>query len=297
MQLEKLIVVLSALFTGTVVGFAPQPSFVSVRAMGGIPTTEPLGQTTAQHEFPSVSPENSDSASSSSSSSYTNEEDKFSLPWTDFQEWALRDNILKYVVSVPRKGADKPELYALWRSMSREVVELSGYPVDMLREKYRKQLTDEPGQMSSNPGILPLLDDYEFEISGGLSGRVYGIPGVADGSKIETTSVSEVQLTLPKGYVLTDDGAVVYELGTPMRDSYNTLDGAKQSASSMASSMASSAIQTAGVVTQEALTTSGDAVPGGDMLVRLGASTGILLAGATAINMLSHHMTVNVFWV
>jgi len=32
-------------------------------------------------------------------------------------------------------------------------------------------------------------------------------------------------------------------------------------------------------------------------LVKLGASTGLLLAGATAVNMLSHHLTVNVFWV
>jgi len=33
------------------------------------------------------------------------------------------------------------------------------------------------------------------------------------------------------------------------------------------------------------------------LLLRLGGTTGIFLAGATAINMLSHHMTVNVFWV
>ena len=32
-------------------------------------------------------------------------------------------------------------------------------------------------------------------------------------------------------------------------------------------------------------------------LVNLGATTAILLGGATAFNMLSHHLTVNVFWV
>jgi hypothetical protein len=34
-----------------------------------------------------------------------------------------------------------------------------------------------------------------------------------------------------------------------------------------------------------------------DMLTTLGATTAILLGGATAVNMLSHHLTVNVFWV
>ena len=34
-----------------------------------------------------------------------------------------------------------------------------------------------------------------------------------------------------------------------------------------------------------------------NMLVNLGASTAILLGGATAFNMLQHHLTVNVFWV
>jgi hypothetical protein len=229
------------------------------------------------------------------------DDDRFSLPWTDFQEWALRDNILKYVVSVPRKGADKPELYALWRTMTREVFELSGYPVDMLREKYKKQLMTEPDQMSSNPGILPLLDEYEFATAGGLSGRVYGIPGVADGSKIETSSVSEVQLTLPKGYVLTDDASIVYELGTPMRNSYITIDNT-DSAIGSAKYLASGALQTAGEMADGALRTAAStaesaSLPEDAMLVRLGASTGILLAGATAINLLSHHLTVNMFWV
>ena len=40
-----------------------------------------------------------------------------------------------------------------------------------------------------------------------------------------------------------------------------------------------------------------NAEDGDGMLLRLGALSGVLLAGATAINMLSHHLTVNVFWV
>jgi hypothetical protein len=288
MQLLLLVVLSGFIATAA---FSPRPSFGSpVRTSPSI-IALPLRETVSPQEpfSSSVSPDDDD------------DDDRFSLPWTDFQEWALRDHILKYVVSVPRKGADKPELYALWRTMTREVVELSGYPVDMLRKKYKKQLAEEPNTMSSNPGILPLLDEYEFATAGGLSGRVYGIPGVADGSKIETSSVSEVQLTLPKGYVLTDDASIVYELGTPMRNSYTTIDNV-DSAIGSAQSLASGAMQTAGDMAEGALrtaasTTESASLPEDAMLVRLGASTGILLAGATAINLLSHHLTVNMFWV
>ena len=47
--------------------------------------------------------------------------------------------------------------------------------------------------------------------------------------------------------------------------------------------------------TAEAL--GGSEVQGDDLLIRLGATTGIVLVGAMALNILSHHMTVNVFWV
>jgi hypothetical protein len=223
--------------------------------------------------------------------------DTFSLPWTDFQSWALRDNIHKFIVSIPRKGSDKPTVYALWRTMSREVVELSGYPVEMLQEKYRLQKNDDDGSSGSGynpPGALPLLDEYEFQISGGLSGRVYGIPGVAEGSKIETTTVTQVQLTLPLGYVLTDDASVAYELGNPFRGESFSLDGMDLS---RMDSTAAGVSQAAGDLAKAAISTSIESVPGDDTLLRLGASTAILLAGATALNMLSHHLTVNVFWV
>lgn len=225
------------------------------------------------------------------SGDHKSEHSTFLLPWTDFQDWALRDNILKYVISIPRKGADKPEKYVLWRNLSREVLELSGYPVDMLQEKYRQQLVEEGGSSLMGyiiPQALPLLDEYEFRTSGGLSGRIYGIPGVAEGSLIETPSVSQVQFTLPMGYILTDDESVAYELGTPSRTEFYSLDGIDRS---------SGPVQSAGKLAKDVLLTSNEAVPGDDMLVRLGASTAILLAGATAVNLLSHHMTVNVFWV
>ncbi|KAI2504604.1 hypothetical protein MHU86_9816 [Fragilaria crotonensis] len=229
--------------------------------------------------------------------SQQSEKDTFSLPWTDFQAWALRDNILKYIISIPREGSDEPTVYALWRTMSREVIELSGYPVDTLQEKYKLQVTNDPGSSVSgcdSPGALPLLDEYEFQITGGLSGRVYGIPGVAEGTRIETTSVTQVQLTIPLGYVLTEDASVAYELGTPYREISYSLDGMDRS---KIGSLASGVGQAAGDLVKGAMSPNMNSVPGDDMLVRLGASTAILLTGATALNMLSHHLTVNVFWV
>ena len=232
----------------------------------------------------------------SSNEAMTSEE--FLLPWTDFQEWALRDNIRNYVISIPRKDANEPDVYILWRNMSRDVVELSGYPVQMLQEKYRQQLVNDSNSDKSAynpPRTLALLDEYEFQTNGGLSARVYGIPGVADGSRIQTTSVTQVQSTLPRGYVLTDDGSVAYELGKPLSTEIYSLDGMDRS---NLLAPAGAIAETAGNLVKrypsasEKVTSSED-----DMLLRLGASTAILLAGATAINMLSHHLTVNVFWV
>lgn len=218
-------------------------------------------------------------------------EQDLSLPWEDFQEWALRDNVDKYVVSVPRPGASKPHLYGLWRSLSREVVELSGYPADHLRERYeaqQKQNEASTDRMSSSqkpiPDILPLLDEYEFEPSGGLSGRVYGIPGIAEGSKVETTALRDVQTTVPQGYVLTDE--VVYELGSPLRTPYS-LDGVKRP----------SILEVTESLASNALSVGGEAANGNSNLIQLGGLTGVLLVGATAVGMLSHHLTVNVFWV
>ncbi len=267
-------------------GFAPHSALMLLRRSGVIDLSLREHRSSTDNDI--VAPNDR---------SVQSERDTFSLPWTEFQAWALRDNILKYIISIPRKGTDEPTVYALWRTMSREVIELSGYPVDMLQEKYRLQVTDDPGSSVSgcnSPGALPLLDEYEFQITGGLSGRVYGIPGVAEGTKIETTSVTKVQLTIPLGYVLTEDASVAYELGTPFRKVSYSLDGIDRS---KIGSTANGVAQAAGDLVNDAMSPNMNLVPGDDMLVRLGASTAILLTGATALNMLSHHLTVNVFWV
>ena len=212
-------------------------------------------------------------------------EGTFNLPWTKFQEWALRDNISRFIVSIPRNGANEPEIYALWRTMGREVVELSGYPIEMLQQMHTQQLeqgepTPDNRSLSRSPSMLPLLDNYQFEASGGISGTVYGIVGLLDGTRVETSRVKDVQVTLPKGYVQTEDGSVAYELGVPLR----TTESVDYSLLGMTSAKG---------VGQAVSQLSTDT----NFLLQIGTSTGIVLAAATAMNMLSHHLTINVFWV
>ena len=168
--------------------------------------------------------------------------------------------------------------------MGREVVELSGYPTDMLQQMHTQQLiqgesTPTNPSLSKSPSMLPLLDDYQFETSGGLSGKVYGIVGLLDGTRVETSRVKDVQVTLPKGYIQTEDGSVAYELGLPLR----TTEGVDYSLGLTSAKGISQAISQRSTDT--------------DFLLQIGASTGIVLAAATAMNMLSHHLTINVFWV
>ena len=105
------------------------------------------------------------------------------LPWSYVQDWALRDNLPKYVRILPGETTTPPKTYALWRTMLQEVPELSGYPIDFLQTKFASQ----PLSSSSNseasskntatkldqvPEMLPYLDNFYFEPSGGLSGQV-----------------------------------------------------------------------------------------------------------------------------
>lgn len=183
----------------------------------------------------------------------------------------------------------------------REVTELGGYSIEMLQEMHARQLkekgvdSDSPNTLSETPSALPLLDQFAFEASGGLSGQVYGIPGVADGTRIVTNEVKDVQMTVPKGYVQTKDGAVAYELGTPFRESYS-LDATGTRVREASSQVANTAAGLAKGAMSNVPVPVAEEDPD-TMLVRVGFLTAVLLGGATAINMLSHHLTVNVFWV
>lgn len=262
-------------------------------------------------------------------------EDRLDLPWGDFQSWALRDNLPKYTVDIPsfregtNGGGSLGITYTLWRSLVRDVTELSGYDATFVRQQQARVLKEEYNlklegckeeignetdtaiddreiTLEQVPGILPLLDNFEFHPNGGVSGTVEGLRGIADGTVVVTSSLTQVEKTVRKGYVLTEDGSAAYELGSARTEALNdgmgsySLDGRTKVNASQVKSALDGSVKFVGEVAEEAATTVVKAA--GDeetnrMLVNLGTSTGILLAGATAVNMLSHHLTVNVFWV
>lgn len=248
-------------------------------------------------------------------------------PWSEAQDWALRDNLPKYIVRIPSSSKNseieqssmKLTTVALWRSLLQDVPELAGYPVPFLQAKYKEQQqhaaksneekNKKPTIVEGPIAVLPFLQDYDFSAQGGVCGTVYGLEGVADGSRIETSAVHNVQETLPLGYVQTsssdnssDSSSVAFEMGRPLAA---VGDGSKPDSSSQwrilsgGVSAAASAQQLAknGMQSGSKALVEGAPSDADGYLVRLGAVTGIVLAGATAFNMISHHMTVNVFWV
>lgn len=231
------------------------------------------------------------------SSSSSEENKSLDMPWSQLQDWALRDQLPKYTVVIPiedEDGVTKHKSYTLWRTMSREVIELAGYPIDFLQQRQVHQIQNNETKLTTPTGALPYLDDFEFSNSGGLSGIVYGVRGVADGTRIETAPVGNVQRTIPSGFVLTSDGSVAYELGTPLRedDFVYSLDG-----TNTRKIIKQTADQVGGAISTSVSTAANSVEDPDAMLVRLGGLTTIVLAGAVAVNMLSHHLTVNVFWV
>lgn len=106
------------------------------------------------------------------------------MPWSEFHHYALSDNLPKYTRTILVATGDSitttsPRIYALWRTMLQEVPELTGYPISFLREQYSLPTTadssDEQQDQSKSktaPEVLPFLDHFYFEPSGGLSGQV-----------------------------------------------------------------------------------------------------------------------------
>ncbi|GAX27684.1 hypothetical protein FisN_13Hh221 [Fistulifera solaris] len=210
--------------------------------------------------------------------------------------WALSDHLSRFTIQVPVKaekvdGVETTTLqkFTLWRSLSREVVELSGYPLSFLVER-QMELQNEselqkkfPKLIRTSKKILPYLDDYEFTTSGGLSGAVYGVQGLAEGTRIETAPLDNLRETLPKGFVQTEC-LVLYELGSPRSQPDDALIGkGLLSTAEAVQDLKSGEMEKVGPIDRE--------------LVQLGALTGMLLVGASAFETLSHHLTVNVFWV
>ncbi len=247
-----------------------------------------------------------------------------SMPWGSRQTWALRDNLSKYLIDIPQlpydvKGEDEQKTtYVLWQALARDAIELTGYDTAFLREKYpliheNDKDSDDDDEVDTKkkdsyviprytPQSLPLLDQFEFETNGGVSGKISGLNGIADNTSVQTSPLAHVQLTVPRGYVLTEDGTAAYELGIPLNgQSGYSLDISKMGGSlelnqDMLTNTVQSGMETTKRVGSAVVETMGDKETT-DLLVNLGATTAVLLASATAMNMLSHHMTVNVFWV
>jgi len=236
----------------------------------------------------------------------------YQYPWSDIQDLVLRDSLPKFTISTSigkldtmRKKKQNVAFssFVLWRNLIEENPELSGYPIDFLQARYKEQqkqdemATKKEGLSSKSvkttiPFIqdaLPFLDNYEFSNKGGISATVYGLKSVADGSRITTPAVINVKESLPKGYIQTIEFAF-FELGTPIGNDERWITSdipvKKKSLVEITSDIANN-INVPPIISND---TDG-------LLLRLGGTTGIFLAGATAINMLSHHMTVNVFWV
>lgn len=208
------------------------------------------------------------------------------LPWSDSQEWALRDNVEKYTIQVAFDGRQLKRMIR-WRSLLSNTPELAGYPIDFVIARY--ETSSLVGTSDVSTEVLPFLDNFRFETNGGLSGLVYGIRGIQGGTRIRTDPVSRVEHSIPLGYVATEDSSVVYELGLPEETRMDT----KQSSSIVDSQTGSSRIYSNDIkAAQRGLTNIFD-----PELVQLGGLTVVVLTGAWAMQTLSHHLTVNIFWV
>ena len=189
-----------------------------------------------------------------------NEDEDFDMPWGDLQSFALRDNLPKYIVTIPVPGKKgKYGTFALWRSLLNECTELAGYDVEFVRRRYEEDVKTrddwkgyqigEAGADSGSskkvaiaPGVLPLLDSFEFHPDGGVKGLSYGLPGIANGSEIRTPPVTDIESTVIRGYIRTHDGSAAYELGSPAGNFYsedmrrNMLENVSRAASTLVQS-------------------------------------------------------------
>lgn len=244
--------------------------------------------------------------------SKNNKVERDDMPWSNVQQWALEDNITKFTVTLP----SSKKRYAMWRTMAREVTELAGYPIPFLVKMHERSVKVDDnesaksiGETETTPGILPMVDDFEFASNGGVVGRAYGIPGVADGTRINTPPLVSVEQTIPLGYVTTEEDELgvsfSYELGICASNSVYSLDGTERSSALLSArrlvleGAVDSSKRLADVAKDMQVSGSGllsDAESNRD-LAYLGGATAMLLASATAVGMLSHHLTVNVFWV
>ena len=192
--------------------------------------------------------QDSSTQTTSTTNSIQKQQQRLDMPWSEWQEWALNDNLPKYLIHIPgnnnnnnKKNKNKNNhpnehySFALWHTMIRDVTELSGYDVGFVRkmhaqslkaikqpkalqqekkiddndedqdnDKDQDQVQEGLPKITFTPAILPLLDDFQFEPNGGITGKVFGLAGIANGAMIQTPPLDQSQLafTIPNGYVM-----------------------------------------------------------------------------------------------
>lgn len=233
------------------------------------------------------------------------DDNPYTLPWTETQEWSLRDNVPRFTIHIPRVGNNKTDIYILWRNLCNEVPEVSGYPIEFLHQKYLHQQRS-TRVLTTNPKIPLYLDNFHFATNGGVSGSIYGLPGISDGSLVTTNLVHEAERTVPKRYVLscsdtsrsdTKRSWIVYELGRPLN-----VDSAKDYMTDYSlSGITKRIVPRVPILSSkedfDAASKKLSSIDDNVEMMYLGGLTTMLLAGAYAVQILSHHLTVNMFWV
>jgi hypothetical protein len=240
------------------------------------------------------------------------------MPWNSVQSNALSDKVSRFTIQIlPLNDATADKVpnqrYILWRNLQYDTPELAGYPLEFLVERLHEVATERQIlQHVNHANILPFLDEYEFESSGGLTGNVYGVAGVADGTRIRTPPVALVQDTLPHNFVRTANGSVIYELGRPAlsieskeqpetnqseEQELYSLSGVSKRWNRDGKQMAVAMLGTKQTDTRKiGQQQRNDGMIDTDLL-NLGGLTALVIGGAMAMESLSHHLTVNVFWI
>ena len=241
--------------------------------------------------------------------SFVNNESLSNAAWSQWQDWALIDNLSTYLVPL-----HKNTMAARWRAMVRDIPELNGFSIEFVQLQYKRLLdmqnktdekrkepsktkgimsihTEETGgktiksiKLPTNilPELLPLLDGYTFEKNDQMRGYAYNINGVADGTILTTPPLKSISTSVSKGWIESEVGGIVYELGVPL-EMYNK------------SKKANFYSLDFGNAANDSLYVSGLAKD--TTLLNLGALTGMLLLSATAFNSISHHVSIHVYWV
>ena len=253
-------------------------------------------------------------------------------PISDLQMMTLKSKIPKYMVTKPASfefDSTRPNktnrIVVLWRNLMNDTPELHGYPISFLSEQMKSTMqyiyltsnttitltsTELALKQAINDAeidwdlVSPYMDAYTFEMGGGVTGLAYGVTGVADGTQICTSSVGDVQSTILRNYILTGDGCL-YELGRPAfsKDSLSqvaaqdlsySLSGTTKEWFRNGKETASLIVKNSRAIVNEIK--DDDAAIDSDLWQLAGLTT-LVLSGAMAMETLSHHLTVNVFWV